>query len=445
MNKAIDDSRGVAVSAPDDGALNAFESALISLVSFRRDPLAIINEVIRQCPDFALAHIFKALTLTGLTERRFALAARKSLDAAAPLLADTGTREQQLFSAAQAQLDGFSDRASGIFEELVVQNPRDLLSLHLGHSTDFTHGDAANLRNRVARVLPLWDSTLPGYAFVLAMHAFGLEECNEYLRAEEAGRKSLELEARNPWAVHAVAHVMEMCGRIDEGIEHLESRCEDWSVDSGFACHIWWHLALFHLDCDNGQRVFELYDKHIDTEDASFALSKIDATALLWRLALFDVDVGDRWLDIASFWRNAIDREAGHDAFNDFHAALAFAAIRDDEALETLLARMRDPAEADSNSNRAQVRQSAGIPLVEALAAYSQLRYADAAAMLAQTREASRAAGGSHAQRDIITLTLIHAASRAGESRLVNHFLNERLVSKPASPLGWRLQERYAV
>ena len=219
MHKAIEDSRGSAVSAPDVGALNAFEAALISLVSFREDPLAIINEVIRQWPDFALAHIFKALTLKGLTERRFALAARKSLDAAAPLLADTGTRERQLFNAAQAQLDGFGNRASGIFEELLLANPRDLLSLHLGHSADFTHGDAANLRNRVARVLPAWDPTLPGYAYVLAMHAFGLEECNEYSLAEEVGRKSLELEARNPWAVHAVAHVMEMCGRIDDGID----------------------------------------------------------------------------------------------------------------------------------------------------------------------------------------------------------------------------------
>ena len=59
---------------------------------------------------------------------------------------------------------------------------------------------------------------------------------------------ALEIERRDGWAVHAVAHVMEMQGRIDEGARWLAERETDWSPDNGFAFHNWWHLALFHLD-----------------------------------------------------------------------------------------------------------------------------------------------------------------------------------------------------
>jgi hypothetical protein len=36
---------------------------------------------------------------------------------------------------------------------------------------DFYRGDALNLRNRVSLVLPHWDASVPGYSYVLGMHA----------------------------------------------------------------------------------------------------------------------------------------------------------------------------------------------------------------------------------------------------------------------------------
>jgi hypothetical protein len=43
--------------------------------------------------------------------------------------------------------------------------------------------------------------------------------------------------------------------------------------------------------------------------------------------------------------------------------------------------------------------------------------------------------GGSHAQRDLIDLTLIVAAHRAGQNGLVQALVGERLDLKPNSPL----------
>ncbi len=80
------------------------------------------------------------------------------------------------------------------------------------------------------------------------MYAFGLEECNQYGEAEETARPALELDAKDGWAVHAGVHVMEMQGRIDEGIHWLVDRERDWAPDNGFAFHNYWHLALLYLD-----------------------------------------------------------------------------------------------------------------------------------------------------------------------------------------------------
>ena len=120
---------------------------------------------------------------------------------------------------------------------MLVDHPRDMLALQTGHLLDFYRGDALNLRNRIVRVLPHWSPGVPGYSYLLGMYAFGLEECNQYALAEETARRALELEAKDGWAVHAAVHVMEMQGRIDEGIEWLVSREEDWAPENSFAFH----------------------------------------------------------------------------------------------------------------------------------------------------------------------------------------------------------------
>jgi hypothetical protein len=45
--------------------------------------------------------------------------------------------------------------------------------------------------------------------------------------------------------------------------------------------------------------------------------------------------------------------------------------------------------------------------------------------------------GGSHAQRDVITLTLIEAALRGRQLTLARALLSERTALKPESPFAW--------
>jgi hypothetical protein len=83
-----------------------------------------------------------------------------------------------------------------------------------------------------------------------------------------------------------------------------------------------------------------------------------------------------------------------------------------------------------------------GLPLAQAIVALTEDRPAKAASLLLPIRSRSNVIGGSHAQRDLIQLTCIEAALRAGQGRLARALASERTEAKPASPFNWQLTAR---
>ena len=146
---------------------------------------------------------------------------------------------------------------------------------------------------------------------------------------------------------------MEMQGRLRDGVEWLTSREGDWAVNNGFSFHNWWHLALFHLDSGDAAQALELYDRRIRPADSQVPLEMIDASAMLWRLALRGVNVGDRWTKLAASWAPFADH--AYYAFNDAHAVMAFVgAQRFDLAQTTIAAMERKAAGTDTNAIRSR-------------------------------------------------------------------------------------------
>jgi hypothetical protein len=92
------------------------------------------------------------------------------------------------------------------------------LALRFAHFQHFYNGDSRQMRDSIARVLPSLDSYTRDYSFVQGMYCFALEEAGEYDRAEPFGRAAVEANPTDAWAVHAVAHVMEMQGRHRDGV-----------------------------------------------------------------------------------------------------------------------------------------------------------------------------------------------------------------------------------
>lgn len=432
------DSRGLAVSTQNARSVERFETALRLLNGYYGDPLAVIDSALAADPDFAMGHALRAALMVTSGDGTAEPMLRQSVEAGEALHHRANDRERRHIAAARAWLDGDFSRSNRLYGEIVIDYPRDLLAIQSAHLSDFLLGQSSMLRDRIAQALPHWDAGMPGYGYLLGMQAFGLEETQLYDRAEERGRRALELNPRDPWAVHAVAHVMEMQGRLADGIAWLEGRRDDWADDNMLAVHNWWHLALFQLEDDRAEDVLALYDRHISRPAPAIALDLVDATALLWRLHLRGVDVGKRWQPVADDWlaRGA----AGYYAFNDVHAVMASLGAGRPEAAAALRAALQR-AELDDGTN-AMMSHDVGLPVADALIAFGQGDYNTVIELLMPVRLLAYRCGGSHAQRDVIGLTLIEAALRAGRANLANALTAERAALKPMSPSLYRLVQR---
>jgi len=433
---SLKDCRGVPVSCGDPALVARLEAAHADSLGFRGDPLAAMRGLLAEHPDFVMGHCFKAGLLTQAMETRIYDEMVASVETAEALADQANPRERGHMAALRAWVDGDFHDAVERWEAVLVDFPRDLLALQLAHLSDVLLGEIVNQRDTVARVIHAWDEGVPGYGYLLGFYAFGLEENRDFAQAEELGRRAVTLNPQDAYAIHAVAHVMEMQGRQEGGIWWMTSREEDWAHGS-FANHLWWHLALFHLDLGQIDRVLAIYDTRLRSPDSSHEkYEELDAAALLWRLKLLDVDTGERWNDLADKWeRSATDTLY---AFNDVHAMMAFVADGRSEAIEAVLNATERYVAAESAETAVWARE-VSLPLVEGFAAFWRGDYETAVERLHPARFIANRFGGSHAQRDIIAWTLLEAALRAGRFKLARALAYERTGLKPTSPQNWKL------
>ena len=435
MNSLID-ALGHPVSGANAAAIDHYETAAHEMRCLIGDPLAAIDRALAEAPAMSVAHALRAwLHLLG-TEAPALATAREAAEAAAR---HAGTDRERMHAKAAASVAAGRWREGGrMLEDLSAQYPRDLLALQAGHQVDFFTGDSRMLRDRLARVRPHWNDAMPGHHAVLGMHAFGLEETGDYAQAERTGRRAIDLQPRDTWAWHAVTHVYEMRNAPKDGIAWLEPNAAHWSRDSFFAVHNWWHLALFKLEQDRHDEVLAMYDTSIGGPGSGVVLDMIDQSALLWRLALRGVDVGDRWRPLAERW--APHASAGNYAFNDLHAMMAFAGAGRDDLAGHLREAQRAAldGEGDNRSFTAEVGEAA----TRAVQAFVAGDHAAVVALLRPIRSSAHRFGGSHAQRDLLDLTLTEAALRSGDRSLAAALAAERIALRPVSPLARRFVER---
>jgi hypothetical protein len=442
------DKRGNPVSYGSRDAIERLDRVFDMLHAYQADPLAEVDAIIAEYPEFALAHAFRAGALATATDKAFEPELIKSVNAAERLAQKANQRERLHIAACRAWLDGEWERGIEAWGRASTEYPRDLLALQYAHLGDFYLGYSHLLRDRVARVLPHWNRSVPGYGFVEGMYAFGLEEAGEYAKAEERGRAAAAVNRQDGWAVHAVTHVMEMQGRASEGADYLTAAADGWAPNSMFAFHLWWHKALFRIEANDIACTLKLFDENISAGGFGQALELVDGSSLLWRLSLLGHDVGDRWTDLADKWEARVDD--AYYAFNDVNAMLAFVGAGRANAQKRLIAAAKRAA-AGQGTN-AMMSREIGVPACEGIAAFGRGDYAQAVEHLMPVRGKANRMGGSHAQRDMLSWTLTEAAIRLGDRALADATVAERLSWKPESPINraWatraeRLKRKQAV
>jgi tetratricopeptide (TPR) repeat protein len=412
----------------------ALGTALAEYLGWVGDPAATLSAAVEADPGFILGHTTIA-ALNSLGGAKGDAPQVEAALAAAGALANGATpREKLHLAGAKAWAAGDITGAAASWEAALQNDPRDLLALRLAHDTHFYLGASDKLRDVPLSVLPAYDHDPAQRGFVLGMAAFGLEETGDYTRAENLGREAVSLNPADSWAVHAVAHVLEMQDRPDEGVAWLRELEPHWVPAAGLAVHQWWHAALFLIELGRLDEALALYDANIRGNQSALILDLVDAAALLWRLELLGVDVGARWLELAAVWAQYAEDHVL--VFNDLHIAMSFSGAGDHAAADRLTQSVENYATAEHGTN-AIVTRNLGLPAIQALLAFRKGDYARTAALLAPIYQHLAPIGGSNAQRDLLIQTLGIAAFKTNDIALARAVAAERKRLKTGRPRAW--------
>jgi tetratricopeptide (TPR) repeat protein len=430
---------GEPVQAASQETVRLLDDAVTRYARARRDTRDRLARVLESDPTCAMAHALDGY-LYMLSSKRDGMArARQALGRLAGSAAGRASlprREALHVAALDAWSSGDMRGAARVWDTLLDEYPRDLVALKVSQFVLSYLGESEGMRDRVARVLPAWTNEHPGYGFALGCYAYALEESGDYAQAEDAGRRAVALDRGDIWAAHAVAHVAEMEGRLEDGIEWISSLSREWSDCSNFALHLKWHESLYHLELEQHDRVLSLYDRDVRAESTDEYLDIANAVSLLWRLEQANVDVGSRWRELASRAAAHFDDHAL--VFVDLHYLMALAALDPPAADEFM--RACEQFAASGQGTEADVMSDVGLPLARAVVAHRRGAYGDAVDELYPVRRRIRRIGASHAQRDLFHQLLIDAACRGRRYDEARELLAERLAWRPDNRWGLRQQ-----
>ena len=427
------DARGLALTTDQPEAARAYDAAIASYLGYRTDAARHVEAALAADPGFAMAHLLRGYLAMLAFNRAFVPAAAAALAEARKAEAGLTARERLHLEALEAWTDGRLWRMLHAWEAILAEHPTDVLALRLSHFNYFWLGEVDAMRRSVLHAKPGWAAHLPGWGTVLSCEAFAREECGEYREAEAAGRAAVEIDPRDLWGTHAVAHVMEMEGRHQDGIAWLDGLQGNWEGAAAIVHHLWWHRALYHWELGEFDTVLALYDERFRNPASPLTRAMPDlyidvqnAAAMLWRLERAGVAVGDRWAELA----DKAEARAGDalSAFTQPHWMLALAATGRGDAAGRLVADLA--AAGEGEGTLAAIHAAVTGPTAAAVLAHRQGDWGRVVDLLWPIRNELWRLGGSHAQRDIFRQMLADAAARAGDRNRLRAVLAEETAGR---------------
>ncbi len=424
----LNDAYGLPMSRATAAGVDAFNQAIAGYLGYRLDLPKRVDTMIALAPDMPMAHVLRG-TLTMLAFKLSMVPVAKAAHTAAEAAATHATtRERAHIAALGAWLSGDVERTLSIWEQILIDHPRDVMAFRLHHFTAFWLGAAERMARSVDHVLPAFGDAEPVKASLLACKAFAYEELCRYDEAEPAGREAIRRNPGDLWAAHAVAHILEMQGRHDEGIALLNDLEPHWAGGNGLMHHLWWHRGLYHFERGEFGEVLSLYDRNFRNLASPITSAQPDtyidvqnAASMLFRLERQGVAVGDRWTELA----DKAEARIGDclSAFTLPHWMMALAATQRFDAAERMMEGMQRFA-LGSGTIQPIVRDHA-IPVCAAIIARAKGEPAAALTAMRPALDGMVRLGGSHAQQDVLQQLYLDCALAAGNTvearRVVDH------------------------
>lgn len=422
------DAYGLLLSNATPAAAAAFDHAVAGYLGYRLDLPQRIEALMLAAPETPMAHVMRG-TLTLLAFKQSVVPAARAAHTAAQTHARGITaREQAHIAALGAWLDGEVERTLSIWEDILAETPRDVLAFRLHHFTAFWLGAADRMARTVDRVLPAFGDEEPAKAALLACKAFAYEELCRFEEAEPAGREAIRRNPGDLWAAHAVAHILEMQGRREDGIRLLGELEPHWAGGNGLLHHLWWHRGLYHYERGEFDQVLSLYDGNfrnlaspITTAQPDSYIDVQNAASMLFRLERQGVRVGNRWVELA----DKAEARIGDclSAFTLPHWMMALTATGRFEAAGRMLEGMQ--TFALGGGTLAPIVRDHAIPICSAIVLRAKGEPAAALVAMRPALEGMIRLGGSHAQQDVLQQLYLDCALAAGDTaearRVITH------------------------
>jgi tetratricopeptide (TPR) repeat protein len=423
------DARGLDVTTSDPAAVTAADDFAARLLRLDRGVEAILDAA-KRWPETPIIQLYAAaFWLYGQTDDARATAAAR-LHACEALAMNA--RERALHRALALWHGNDNLHAVAALEAITGEWPGDLFTAKLAEFLYYVLGQqymGPRFRAHMERLEPVHADD-PDF---LAMAAFASELCGDYADAEARAERALGHEPRNPWAQHALSHVLIRQGRVREGLARLESFLPLLATcGRPIHSHDAWHLALLHLEQLDVPAAMRVFHAHIWGITPDFVVEQLDAIALLWRIEMSGTPVDAEWRSIADHVApRAVETLM---PFMNAHYVYALARAGRTDALEAALARVRARSSA-GDEEAIRVWAPVGRAVIEAAAAFGAGERASAAALLDPVMPMMTSIGGSDAQDELFRQAYLRSLQAAGRRADAAAYFERMTADKTRSPL----------
>lgn len=412
------DCLGNPLSTTDPAAVAQIDGFIAGYLG-NRASMARLAATVDDYPTEPLLNAYAAMLWMFLEAPEAPAKAAPYLARATAARAGATVREALAIDMAAAWQAADWDELQALGNAALAQFPADAVlgKLHIYHC--FNRGDGPAMLRAAKTIV----AALPQNPHVLALLAFGHEQCHDIREAEAAARQALAIDPAEPWAQHAIAHICLSEGRIREGRDFLAARTGDWTgLNSFMVTHLWWHLALFLISDGALEDALTLYDTQVWGVEKSYSQDQIGAVSLLARLEWAGADVGPRWQELAT-WLLARTSDTVQ-PFLSLQYLLGLALAGRPESRSLMAAIEAEAAQVQA----LPVWRTVALPVAEAILAFAGGEYARCADLLRPALPHIASVGGSHAQRDLFEQLLLEALLRAGNWRDARQMIDARLA-----------------
>jgi tetratricopeptide (TPR) repeat protein len=422
----LQDAQGLAVTTTSPVAIAAINQFTQQALSYHWDAQSTLfqgNVADREC---ALIHAYTAAYYLAQEDAVYRKQALSYLSAAQRWLNDATERERWTVQAIAAWAKGDTNQAIALHETIVEHYPQDILAIQQAQYHYFYQGKSLHLLRVAEKAL----KANPDDHYLYGMVAFGLEQCHRFSEAELFAHKAISINRHDPWAHHAIAHVLDSQGRIDEGIAWMESHADTWDqCNSMLYTHNWWHIALYYLAKEAYQTVLNLYDVHVwGRARQSSPKDQVGAIATLIRLELRGVDVGSRWQDLSRYVPSRLHEHCL--CFQDLHYIYALTRSgQTDHVTEMLDSMMRHAQRVDSPQHR--VWAEVVIPVAHGIIAHAIGYWSEAIAHLQPVLPRLSEVGGSRTQLALFQQLYSDALQKLESQRVTFPVASSSMKSLP--------------